>query len=168
MANNSRFSSIWGMWFIALYILPVCLVKYNPVFTTHLALTSSAPQGTAPSADNLGHSLHENRVNWVFGKEVHVNYLFPGFLTTAAITPYCQAPGALKGEHFSLSALAFAKVYFHIFLSLRQTTLPIGAHSWSILNNCWLNLLITLTLNIYYVPDNVVIFSCGQRDPYPF
>lgn len=46
-------------------------------------LASSEPQGTAPSADYLGHSLHEN--GCVFGKVAEVNYIFPGFLTTAAI-----------------------------------------------------------------------------------
>lgn len=41
-------------------------------------LTSSEPQGTAPSADYLGHSLHEN--GSVFGEVADVNYIFPGFL----------------------------------------------------------------------------------------
>lgn len=148
MANKSEFFGIWGGGFVASDTLSVCLLKHNPLFRHRLLWQALCLREQRHLLITLD-IAYMKTVNWVFGKVVDVNYIFPGFVTTVTITPYSKVPGVLSahclkqasinwwvslllmGEHISLNALAYTNLYCNVFLSLRWTTLPTGAHSWS-------------------------------------
>lgn len=138
IANKSVFFFFytWERRFIASDTLPACLLKYTPLLRQRLL-------GQVLSLREQRHLLiiwdiaYMKTVNWVFGEVTDVNYIFPGFGTTASVTPYTQVPGVLSAhclkwaninwwvflllasKYISLNALAFTSLYLNIFLSHR-------------------------------------------------